>query len=262
MQNNDLTAIDGGGDGFDGPRNTGRVRGTFLKWNDSTGWVTRDGLAPPQPLLVIAVKELLQRWLAGEPENIFDQPLPDPDELNAAIPKSEWETGIDGVPRPPWAHTVAVYLVCPATGQAFTYTSSTIGAHIAYDQLREAVITMRALRGARVMPLVLLGDRPMKTKFGMKLRPNFEIIGWRAPGEPQPIAGEMQPQLTAPTTAPATAAPSEPTETPASQAQAKSKKAQPKPKSTMKVAAETLSTMRSVEPVSLREEMDDDLDNW
>jgi hypothetical protein len=259
---NDLTAIGGGGDGFDGPRTTGRVRGTFLKWNDSTNWTTRDGMAPPQPLLVIAVKELLQRWLAGQAENIVDQPLPDPDELNAAIPRSEWETGIDGVPRPPWAHTVAVYLVCPATGQAFTYTSSTVGAHIAYDTLREAVVTMRALRGARVMPLVLLGDRPMKTKFGMKLRPNFEIIGWRAPGEPQPqpIAGEMQPQLTAPTMAPATAAPA--AEPAAATAPAPQRTKSKKPKSTMKVAAETLSTMRSVEPVSLQEEMDDDLNNW
>ena len=38
---------------------------------------------------------------------------------------------------------------------------------------------MRALRGAAVFPLVTLDSRPMKTKFGTKLRPEFSITDWR-----------------------------------------------------------------------------------
>ena len=34
---------------------------------------------------------------------------------------------------------------------------------------------MRALRGARVVPVVRLSHRPMKTSFGMKHRPEFEV---------------------------------------------------------------------------------------
>ena len=30
---------------------------------------------------------------------IWDKPLPDPEQLNAAIPQSEWERGLDGNPR-------------------------------------------------------------------------------------------------------------------------------------------------------------------
>jgi hypothetical protein len=37
---------------------------------------------------------------------------------------------------------------------------------------------MRALRGANVAPIVKLDSRPMKTAFGMKLRPEFTIVNW------------------------------------------------------------------------------------
>ena len=62
--------------------------------------------------------------------------MPDPEELNSAIPKSEWESGIDGQPRQPWEHVVIVYLVNLGTGEIYTYTAATIGAHIAYDELK------------------------------------------------------------------------------------------------------------------------------
>jgi hypothetical protein len=38
---------------------------------------------------------------------------------------------------------------------------------------------MRALRGTAVFPLVTLDSRPMKTKIGTKLRPEFSITDWR-----------------------------------------------------------------------------------
>ena len=41
---------------------------------------------------------------------------------------------------------------------------------------------MRALRGARVVPVVRLTHRPMKTFVGMKHRPEFEVVDWRQLG--------------------------------------------------------------------------------
>jgi hypothetical protein len=38
---------------------------------------------------------------------------------------------------------------------------------------------MRMLRGSRVVPLVTLGAAQMKTKFGVKQRPDFVIVDWR-----------------------------------------------------------------------------------
>ena len=172
-------------DGFHrGSLTTGSLnKGTYLKWTDSGGWIDRDGLTPPPGLLVLAVDTALQKWKDSRPEVIRDKPLPDPEKLNASIPKTQWEKGIDGQLRKPWSHIVIVYFVNPSTGEIYTYTSPTTGAHIAFDALCEAVVTMRALRGQRVMPVVNLSDRPMKTNFGMRKRPHFEIIGWKAPGD-------------------------------------------------------------------------------
>ena len=72
---------------------------------------------------------------------------------------SEWEEGLDGRPRPPWHTIVVVYLVTPIRRPSTVYAHApTVGAHIAVEQLKENVITMRMLRGARVMPLVELSS--------------------------------------------------------------------------------------------------------
>lgn len=63
-----------------GPRgslNSGRVlKGTLLQWTDNARWLDRDGLVPPQPLLVITINEILQKWKNSKPEVIINKPLP------------------------------------------------------------------------------------------------------------------------------------------------------------------------------------------
>ena len=115
------------------------------------------------------------------PQVIRDKPLPDPDDLNAAIPVGEWEVGLDGQRRAPWAATVVVYFIDPLMGSFYTFVSSTTGGRIAVDHLKESVSGMRMLRGDRVLPLITLGERPMKTRFGVKSRPHFEIVSWKEP---------------------------------------------------------------------------------
>ena len=245
---NDLANQEPGGadDGFHGSLNTGRSN-NFLKWTKETSWRDRDGLAPPSPMLVFAVDEALQSWKANKPIIIRDKPLPNPDELNSAIPMSEWEKGNDGKLRKPWAHIVIVCAVDLGTGVIYKYTAPTIGAHIAYDALMESVITMRALRGTRVMPIVNLSERPMKTQFGMGRRPHFEIVGWETPGDDTKAvpAQPVTPQLTGPAAAPAAPAPT-PTSNPAQPHQAK-------PKPPVKLANETLNTMSDVKPATTGE---------
>ena len=246
-------------DGFSGSINSGRVgKGSFLKWSDSQHWHDRDGLVPPSPLLVVGVNEILQRWCDGKPTTIDDKPLPDPEELNAAIPMDEWEVGIDGKPRKPWQHTVLVYFVNPATGEIYTYSAATIGAHIAWDALREAVITMRALRGDKCVPLVTLSERPMKTNFGMRLRPHFEIVGWKTPGGDDGEAAlpkSAAPQLSGPAAAPT------PNAAPAS-ATSNTAPPQPRPgKPPIRFTGDsTLAAMSDVKPVTTEELLNDSLE--
>jgi hypothetical protein len=242
-------------DGFSSSLNSGRVgRGSFLRWNDSQHWLDRDGLTPPSPLLVVAVNEILQRWRGNKSDNIVDKPLPDSEMLNSTIPVSEWEKSVDGKPRPPWAHTVVVYLVNLATGETYTYSSATAGAHIAWNLLREAVVTMRMLRGQKCMPLVNLTERPMKTSFGMRQRPHFEIIGWKTPGgDDKAIAAKPTPQVSGPE---ATAA-SSPTAPPAPATASTTPLRQAKPP--VQLSGYTLAVMGDVKPVSLSEELNDEI---
>ena len=197
MSNADITTTTD--DGFNGSFSSDRtIKGVQLVWNDAQHWRDRDGQKAPEQLLVVAIDAILQRWLrtAGKPEVIRDKPLPDPDALNSAIPIDEWETGIDGQKRPPWADTVVVYFIGPLVGCFYTFVSSTTGGLIAVDHLKESPVAgMRMLRGDRVVPLVELGERPMKTKFGDKSRPHFNIVDWKEPASSrsQGRAGEARP---------------------------------------------------------------------
>jgi hypothetical protein len=172
-------------DGFDPLSPTDQVIiGARLKFID--GKWSADGVELPSgtKLLAFATDTILQRWRGQEAETIRDKPLPDPDELNAAIPKSEWELDLNGEPRPPWAYTFVVYLLDAGTAEKFTFINSTVGAKIAVRQLQDRVASMRMLRDAHMIAEIELTNRPMKTRYGQKLRPHFHILpdGWRQVG--------------------------------------------------------------------------------
>jgi hypothetical protein len=260
---NDIIKFDEDDDGFGGSIASSRfIRGQILRWTDIGGWTDRDGLKPPEELLVLASNEGLQRWKDKKAENITTKPLPDPNELNASIPMAEWEIGTDSKPKPPWAHVAIVYLIDPRTAGLFTYLNSTIGAHIAWDVLREKVKTMRALRGERVLALVRPSSRPMKTKVGMKTRPEFEIIGWRLLGGGGDVGGDGNigggsgPKLIGGPKAIENCPPETP---PAERHPAQSHPAGSSPAQTKPLAAAdaALSSMEEVSFPSLSEEMDD-----
>jgi hypothetical protein len=151
-----------------------------------------------------------------------------------------------------------------ATGEFFTYASPTRGAHIAYEALKEAVITIRALRCTRVMPVVNLAERPMKTKFGMKRRPHFEIIGWKTPGDDAKAGPDQAatPQLAGPAVAaketpPASTAAASPATTSPTSNPVESYEAKPKPP--VNLARETLTAMGDVKPMTMSEVLDDEI---
>jgi hypothetical protein len=163
------------------PNRSGRlIRGLRVSWN--LEWADQDGCSVPEEMLVPGIKTVLQRWQGGLPSVIDETPLPDPDLLNDAIPKSKWEVDLSGAPTPPWKLTYVVYLIDPIAAGTFTFVSPTVGARIAFEQLEEQIETKRMLVGGEVMPLVRLGVRPMKTRWGDKTRPAFEVLSWRTPG--------------------------------------------------------------------------------
>src|SRR5262245_37440772 len=175
------------------------IHGSILKCIDGR-WSVHDTKAEMPTgtrMLALHTTRALQRWENQEPvETIVERPdeaLPDVEELNAAIPQSQWEMDLNGQPRPPWQKQYVIYLLDPSTASLYTFLNSTVGARIAWEKLRERVTWMRALRGADVFPLVALDSLPMKTKMGVKQRPDFTVIDWREFG------GSAPPAIAAPT---------------------------------------------------------------
>jgi hypothetical protein len=179
-------------DGFNAVEPNHRVIiGSLLKCIDGT-W-SESGITMPAGtrLFALATTRVLQRWQDQRAvETIIKKPLPDLETLNKTVPKHEWELDLNGKPRPPWQLTFVVYLLDPATCEKFTYANSTVGASIAVETLQDRVAWMRRLRGANVVPEVELSCKRMKTRNGVKQRPEFKIIAWRDLG-----GGQGTPQL-------------------------------------------------------------------
>jgi hypothetical protein len=176
-------------DGFDELDDTQAGGGEFIKFDPatSTQWFYRDGSPVSKgPYVPIDCRKELIRWQDKKiTERLAPQagePFPTAEELNEKTPKSEWGEGFDGSPNGPWSLRFSVFLIDPATGSKIICSNSTAGQKIAYAELKDRVQTMRKIRGERVFPLVELGAKPMKTKFGLKMRPEFRIIDWRGLG--------------------------------------------------------------------------------
>ncbi len=207
------------------------IQGILLKCVDGK-WTDGDGLTPPLEMLVIGITRGLQCW--GKEQDLLDEipeqpnePLPDVEALNAQIPEVEWGLGLDGKPRPPWQYNWIVYLLDPATATTYTYLNSTWGAQLAVERLEERFKWMRALRGDNVTPIVRLDSRPMKIKRlggAVKMRPEFVVLDWRELGVS--IGQTATPQI----------------------------EHKPEPAS-----AKTEKPGKPVKPVSIQEEIDDDL---
>jgi hypothetical protein len=187
-------------DGFDDAAAGRVIQGEIIKFVDGE-WKTKEGEPVPVdlPLLALATTRVLQKWVAKMPtETLLErpgEPLPDVDELNAAIPESTWEVGMNGK-RPPWTLSAVVYFLRPGDASAFTFISSTAGGRVATERLAERVSRMRLLRGAKVLPLITLGSAPMKTRYGVKDRPEFVISDWKdfgAPAQALPPPGTPTP---------------------------------------------------------------------
>lgn len=162
-------------DNFDDDR---LIRGDLLKFHEGKWNVESE-----DKFLVLDMFEAIQRWENNKPaETITAKPLPDVDELNAAVPKAEWEEGING-PKPPWQHQRGLYLVRPKDGATYTFITGSIGGRIAVQNIASRINTTRKLRGTSgLLPLVSLGSKPMQTRFGTRTRPEFNVEEWRLIG--------------------------------------------------------------------------------
>jgi len=171
-------------EGDDRPEGAGIIQGILLKFTNEATWVTRDGDELPANLELVAVDvgRVVQKWQDQQPvETIILEPhqkFPDIQEMNEKVPREDWVEGPDGQPRGPWQAQHILYLLDPKTMDKYTFPTGTTGGRIAVGELRDKLVSMRQLRGPGVYPLVSLGDTFMKTKWGGRQRPHFQIVRW------------------------------------------------------------------------------------
>jgi hypothetical protein len=168
------------------------LKGGRAKWVDQV-W-TLDGTAPrgEDRFLVTGSGYALQRWLNGLPEVILKEPgrsLPNPDDLNAEIPKDQWPANkFTGQPELPWKTIGFVYLLRIHDAAVFTHINATWGTRVCVRSIRERMRNMCILRGASVFPVVKLTSAPIPSKkFPGRFRPELECIEWRQLGGDKPV---------------------------------------------------------------------------
>jgi hypothetical protein len=160
------------------------LQGGRAKWVDKV-WTLNS--VPPREedrFLGTGTGFALQSWIDGLPEVILKEPgksLPDPDVLNAAIPKEQWPIGkFSGEPEGPWKIVAFAYLLRLHDAARFTHINSTWGTRICVRSIRDRMRDMGKLRGVSVFPVVRLTSIPMPSKkFPGRFRPEFEVIEFR-----------------------------------------------------------------------------------
>jgi hypothetical protein len=71
-----------------------------------------------------------------------------------------------------------LYLINPRTGADYTFVTDSYGGRKGVGRLKSKITNVRMGHPAAV-PVVKCTTAPMKTQYGMKKRPEFEVIGWR-----------------------------------------------------------------------------------
>src|SRR5262245_48388982 len=172
------------------------IRGKILKFADWRWIAGKEGEVVPDgtTLIALAAVAMWVRWQGGKPvEHIVRQPgrrLPDREELSNTD-ESEWECSAGGEPIDPWANTRLIYLVHPATAEAFTFSTSSWGGRNAVSDLGDQITRMRSVH-PDALPIVELRAAEMPTKFGKKSKPLFKIVGWRTADAEKPAPAERQ----------------------------------------------------------------------
>jgi hypothetical protein len=167
------------------------IQGELVKFTNDAKWVTRAGdvLPPTLELVAVDVARVVQKWADETPvETIIleaGQKFPNLEKLNESVPKTEWREGPDGNPRGPWQAQHIVYMVDLATMNRFSWPSdiNTIGSSRCVSELVDRTKWMRRFRGVNVYPVITLTDTFMPTRFGGRQRPHFEVERWISLGE-------------------------------------------------------------------------------
>jgi hypothetical protein len=112
-------------------------------------------------------------------------PCPNLTEMNAAIPQSQWRTGLNGNPEPPYQLQRCLEFLNPKNMErlSWPHNITVVGSSRAAEELEGRIKITRRLRGEDVYPMVKLESKHMPTRYGGRERPCLSIIDWVRLGE-------------------------------------------------------------------------------
>jgi hypothetical protein len=161
------------------------VRGTPAKIDNDGKWTRgyeKDVLNVDQDFLLVDTSEVWRLLRKGHPiEYVPREPgsptrPPRPDSFEE---EESWPT-FNGTPSDPWKYCCVVHLIALANGETFNFVAATAGGWVARDELLEQIKSMRMMKPG-ALPIVRLASTSFKTKFGLRKRPMFRIVGWQQP---------------------------------------------------------------------------------
>jgi hypothetical protein len=168
-----------------------------VKFGNDAKWRRGDEVIPSSRIFhVINIRRVVQHWVNQLPTNksrVLEpgEKWPDIEELNAAAPPEEWRDHF-GKRIGPWQKTYMAYLFDEKTTEVFTYPTTTAGGFRAIHELRKATERAQLVCGQEVYPLITLGDAAFPTSFGLRRRPNFNILGYQPLGPRQASPAQIE----------------------------------------------------------------------
>jgi hypothetical protein len=234
-------------DGFDNfedddrEEHRGLIQGRRLLFTNEQTWSIKD--APNMPIttyeLVVAdILRVVQKWKDKKAQTHILAPgekVPDIAALNAEVPDEEKEL-YQGKRVGPYEYVRVMYLLHEDTVQKYTFLTGTAGGGIAVRELADAVSWFRKYRGPGCLPRIRLERTWMPTQHGGRYRPSFAIVSWIKPTD-----GKQLPQREQLLEAPASGQTKAPSFYQAN------------------LEAMTPAPAQTVEPPSLRDQMEDEI---
>jgi hypothetical protein len=160
------------------------IQGKMVRFKDDSFLIGGTDHMPEdvKRLTVVSMLTLWTKWCDGKPTHVVTptgQVHPQREEMGD-LDQDEWEAGLDGRPSDPWRDSRHVVMVHDASAQVFTFVTATVGGRIAVSNLKSQIALYRRVH-KHACPVIELGRADMKTKVGVKQRPDLRVVGWLDP---------------------------------------------------------------------------------
>jgi hypothetical protein len=151
-------------------------------------FVTREGevIGPERRFISLGLVKVVQKFVDKKLVDTIIVPsgkkMPDVDEMNEKAPREEWGADLNGQPTGPYVRVLVLKFIEEPALTRYAFVTSSIGGSIAVGDLSDKIKILRRLRGPDITAVVSPRTTLFKTKFSVRKRPDFYVLGPRRLG--------------------------------------------------------------------------------